>query len=965
MEDERPVVERRSVCDLLQRLPENISLVVEHFFYRLGLNISQRPIKWIIGISIVVLLCLGGLYRFHQEKNPLKLWVPPDSDFVKDTEWLMSKFKDGQRIETMIFTADNIFQPYALYQLNEITKLTIDAQTNSEPKLGWTDVCFKIPIISGYSNRNLRQKRDINEDEFFDQEPESRKNKSKFEPSVHAPTELYCDIISNLPDGCVIFSILDLWEYNSDIILNQTRKDILTKINTINISPTLGHPINFTDLLGDVTTDYMGRIIAAKAVKTQWMLHVDFTKVNMNAAGNDIGTNDWATIEVLRWESALLDVLHTSSELLKISNKLYNQSLAIWYEAGRSFGDISSSTMFQDIKKIIIGTVLMTIYVLLILSKFNWVEWRFCLTCAGLMCVGGAFIVAIGICSLFGVPYGPVHSSLPFMLMSLGVDDIFIITASWKEVQSNELNRVKSIDERIAQMLSHAGAAISITSLTDVVAFIIGSSTILPSLESFCIYAAVGVLVTFLLQVTFFVAFFTLDVKRMENKRNGMFPCIKHDNYEPNKINERQKKFRNAMRWVYSNIILTTPGKIIIVLITMILTVISIMGTCQLEQWFDPNWFLPKGSYLSNFQLIHNEKYPNRGYPAAIYIGEANYLAEFSKIIALTEKFINMPTIDHIEIWPQEFANFIRGNYNKDIIKNDTVTNDEFHFYLSKFLFSQSGGKYQGNFAFDGNLTCGKNAPKILLSSINFAFKSFNKPDEWIPAMDNSKHAVIETGLSCYATVWSRVFAAWATDKVIAHEVTRNIILALICVMATTAVLIAEPQTCMWILLCITLTLIDICGFMYYWGLSVDIVSCIGLELAAGLGIDYAAHVAHAFLNSHTSNNDNNRHARTLIAMEHIGAAVLYGAGSTLLAQSLLAFSDAYVFRTFFKIFFMVVLFGIWHGLILLPVILSTIGPRSLHINQINITRMKNDIDLNDENNEAQVPLNTTIKSDN
>lgn len=153
----------------------------------------------------------------------------------------------------------------------------------------------------------------------------------------------------------------------------------------------------------------------------------------------------------------------------------------------------------------------------------------------------------------------------------------------------------------------------------------------------------------------------------MENKRNGMFPCIKHDNYEPNEINASKKKFRNAMRWFYSNIILTTPGKIIIILITIILTVISIMGTCQLEQWFDPNWFLPKGSYLSNFQLIHNEKYPNRGYPAAIYISEANYLAEFSKIIALTEKFINMSTIDNIEMWPQEFANFIRGNYNKGI----------------------------------------------------------------------------------------------------------------------------------------------------------------------------------------------------------------------------------------------------------------------------------------------------------
>lgn len=94
--------------------------------------------------------------------------------------------------------------------------------------------------------------------------------------------------------------------------------------------------------------------------------------------------------------------------------------------------------------------------------------------------------------------------------------------------------------------------------------------------------------------------------------------------------------------------------------------------------------------------------------------------------------------------------------------------------------------------------------------------------------MDSVKLSVKEMNFSNYATVWSKIFAAWVTDKVIAREVTRNIMLALICVMGTTAVLIAEPQTCIWILLCVSLTLVDICGFMYYWGLSVDIVSCIG-----------------------------------------------------------------------------------------------------------------------------------------
>ena len=93
--------------------------------------------------SVLVIVCLAGLLRFRQEKNPLKLWVPPDSDFVRDTEWLTSTFKEGQRIESIIFTADDILEPQALFQLNEITKRIMNAQTNSTPKISWTDICFK------------------------------------------------------------------------------------------------------------------------------------------------------------------------------------------------------------------------------------------------------------------------------------------------------------------------------------------------------------------------------------------------------------------------------------------------------------------------------------------------------------------------------------------------------------------------------------------------------------------------------------------------------------------------------------------------------------------------------------------------------------------------------------------------------------------------------------------------------
>ena len=84
-----------------------------------------------------------------------------------------------------------------------------------------------------------------------------------------------------------------------------------------------------------------------------------------------------------------------------------------------------------------------------------------------------------------------------------------------------------------------------------------------------------------------------------------------------------------------------------------------------------------------------------------------------------------------------------------------------------------------------------------------------------------------------------------------------------------------------------------------------------------------------------------------------IGPAVFNGGFSTFLAFILLAFSDSYVFLTFFKVclhildnslnvcihmtqlyfllqmFGMVVAFGLFHGLLFLPVILSLIGPSS------------------------------------
>merc|ERR1712032_1421282 len=89
-----------------------------------------------------------------------------------------------------------------------------------------------------------------------------------------------------------------------------------------------------------------------------------------------------------------------------------------------------------------------------------------------------------------------------------------------------------------------------------------------------------------------------------------------------------------------------------------------------------------------------------------------------------------------------------------------------------------------------------------------------------------------------------------------------------------------------------------------------------------GLCVDYSAHVAHAFMSCTGS-----RKERVREALADIGPAVFNGGFSTFLAFILLANSKSHVFSTFFKVFFLVIVFGLFNGLLLLPVMLSLVGP--------------------------------------
>lgn len=57
--------------------------------------------------------------------------------------------------------------------------------------------------------------------------------------------------------------------------------------------------------------------------------------------------------------------------------KFKGSNISLYYEAGRSYGDISSKSMFQDMGKLFVGNLLMFSFVQFVLpSRYNFVEIR-------------------------------------------------------------------------------------------------------------------------------------------------------------------------------------------------------------------------------------------------------------------------------------------------------------------------------------------------------------------------------------------------------------------------------------------------------------------------------------------------------------------------------------------------------------------------------------------------------------
>mmetsp|Transcript_37046 Transcript_37046/g.48687 ORF Transcript_37046/g.48687 Transcript_37046/m.48687 type:complete len:150 (+) Transcript_37046:187-636(+) len=119
-----------------------------------------------------------------------------------------------------------------------------------------------------------------------------------------------------------------------------------------------------------------------------------------------------------------------------------------------------------------------------------------------------------GFCYIIGLKKSEIHDTLPILLLGIGVDDMFVLCNAMDQTSLK-----KKPEIRLREAMRHAGPSITITSVTNALAFLSGSLTTIPAIHSFCIFCTISVTTLYLIMLTIFVPVYFWDTKRVANRR--------------------------------------------------------------------------------------------------------------------------------------------------------------------------------------------------------------------------------------------------------------------------------------------------------------------------------------------------------------------------------------------------------------------------------------------------------------
>ncbi|CAK7901245.1 NPC intracellular sterol transporter 1-related protein 1 [[Candida] anglica] len=886
----------------------------DSFFAYTSFQFASNPWKTIISSLVITLLLSSGLGTLKLETDPVNLWVSPNEPAFLEKQYFEEKFGEFYRIEQLIISSND-----------------------SSPVLSWDTIQW-----------------------WFAKEQElTTLNNSLLSSICFKP----------LGETCAIESFTQYFQGDINYLTPSNWKQQISGCTSspVNCLPSFQQPLK-SNLLFDNEN-----ILEAQAFVVTLLINNNSTDVLSTKLATDFESSliDWIE-NSLKKEAAKLG-LHvsysTESSLTTELNQSTNTDIKIVI--------ISYLTMFLYASLALGGRIPQ-------FGKGlkSLVTTRFQLGLGGIAIILLSVSSSAGAFAFIGLKSTLIIAEvIPFLVLAVGIDNIFLIVHELQLVSTLTPN--DSVEMRISTALRNIGPSCLISALLQLSMFLIATWVEMPAVKNFAYYSAGAILCNFLLQMSAFIGLLALDQKRMEEGRLDLFPWVSvsvelEDQEEQQEVQPAFIRKLSSMVSNYPTTILTPKIKRKLISLFVVWFAVSLSLLPKIEYGLDQRIALPADSYLVDyFNSVY--KYLNVGPPIFFVTkdldvtersgqhklcGKFSTCNEFSVANILEQEFKrgNKSTIaDPTSSWLDDFLTWLNPDLDQccrlkkstldkkspefcgaytperqcqscfadhsppyDISMDGFPEGKDFMFYFDQWIEEPSdpcplGGKapYSNSISTHAN-------GSIEASYFRTSHVPLRSQNDFIVAYKNSRRIIdeikqYEPDLDIFS--YSPFYVFFVQYQTILTQTLGLLTAAGTIILVVSTILLGTWKVATAVTATVAMIVVNICGVMSIWSISLNAVSLVNLVICVGLAVEFTIHIARAFTRAEGKTSSD----RALVALQTAGGSVFGGITITkLIGVSVLAFTRSKIFEVYyFRMWISLVFIAGVHGLCFLPILLS------------------------------------------
>lgn len=589
--------------------------------------------------------------------------------------------------------------------------------------------------------------------------------------------------------------------------------------------------------------------------------------------------------------------------------------------------------LIKDVNLLLIAFLVMVVFCAYALSKPDLVRSQL------LLGVGAVFTIILSLASGYGlmfcigIPLTSISALIPFALLGIGLDDMFIITGALDRTSSDN----NSIEERVEKTIREIGGSISVSSITTFIAYLLGSFfSSMPGIEWFCIYAFTMIFLNFIFQLTFFVAVIAIDDRRIKSNRYDLMFCIKaktsektHEQSPRNNNHNNNTSISSKIMKRYSDILLNPTSKVITIILFAALLSVGIFYASKIKTELDFRSLFPEDSFVHDYLNAIDEYTAgsslnlNKAYFYFRDVDHSNPLMrnEMQKYI---DEMVETPYVTNSPLlfWMRDFDTFISSV--------DEYQNLDFREQLDIFLgMSPFEELYSSDLVRDeyGNVLVSR--AQYIFDEVS-AYDSNVQTDAFQTQQEITMNQEVNDGYPFNKFFsHSEAFIIWQVWSSLKKEILITLMFGLLSVFFVSLIFVKHPMSACILTGVVISVFVEVIAVYYLVGMAINPLTAIGLITCLGLVVDFAIHVCLAYFeNSSTTFQSNDERVKHVLMT--MGKSILLGGFTTFLGVLPLAFNNILTFQTLFVTFVTITILGLMHGLILVPVLLSFIDPNTI-----------------------------------